>query len=707
MRRGKSLVKRKVTTATDHEEDEEDILRVAQAMVTSRVVEPAPLDGFGEGAFISFGGDEGDDSDEDNMAISNSSLASHESSIDVDLPVGEGEGDEHQGAATGSPTQASRDVFKGAVFEEWPSRDIHHAHISLLCVKHPLTLRGPCAVYGLGGETSLDGYLLGSKHFILEHKGQTVCAQPVSKSRTKASEAVDHDHLEADPEALFGKVDWAWVKERLESWKRRLPTVPSIVLIVTPKSADRMLWYDRRDRNEAKSLPSFLAKRPSVQLEMPLLDAVRDCAQDRKGAVVVVGEQNIGKSTLGMAMANAFLSQHGRCYWLDLDLGQPSGSLPGSFSLCEVVCPIRGEATSEGCFRVVRSVYVGSSKILCPVSAGSALHTLLSSMLSPDGNEFYPLVVNTHGFVRSTGRRPTLEVIRRLRPTQVFHLCKPKGDGYNWLDAAAIHDPARGLNASIVPCRFLPSRLTEKLSPEAKGCGGYILRRDNLEPTKFGVEITETPVRHNTTLQERILGKKRGREVKEEAAETVVVAPAEGKVACVIRRFMIMRDVRPKFKNHQRRRDMWNRHFHPLKDGNESGESGAAVLTLNTKQLAFVAVFADETSAATRSTPEALADLLHGAVVGVGSLAKPPTLLKKPNALNTCLYTELNTAPLHRLFGLVTSAVADEDGSVTMFVAVRAQDLTPVEDGHHVGLVVGMDDRLDTAQALRWALKSH
>ena len=703
MRRGKSLVKRKEKPT----EEETEMIESAQAIVASRVVAPAPLDGFGEGAFISFDAMDDDASSHGGMAMSNSSLASVESSIDIDLPPQE---DEDEDVVNPKAAAAARDVFKGAVYEEWPSRDIHHAHISLLCVKHPLTLRGPCALYGLGGETSLDGYLLGSKHFILHHKGQAVCAAPVKKSRTEASESIDHAHLDDnDPEELFGKVDWGWVKERLESWKRRLPTIPSIVLIVTPKTADRHMWFETGGKKAAKSLPSFIARRPSVQLEVPFLEALKESSQNPKGAVVMVGEQNIGKSTLGMAMANAFLSQHGRCYWLDLDLGQPAGSLPSSFSLCEVIAPIRGEGSSEGCFKCIRSVYVGSSRILCPISAANALNTLLTSMLSPDGNEYYPLVVNTHGYVRSTGRRPTLEVIRRLKPTQVFHLCRAKGEDYDWLNAESIQDPTLGLNTSIVPPRFLASRVTDRLAANAPGTGGYVLRRDGQDNTNnaFGIEVTETVVRPIISVVTRIAGKKRGRDVKEDVdVDEMIVSPATGKLVTSIRRFFVHRTVKAKVANHQRRRDLWNRHFNVFKDISTTAE-GPAVMTLNTGKLSFVATHGDETSAVVRSSPQALADLLHGSVISVSALTSAPKS-HKPSPLNTCLYTDLTVAPVHCLFGLVTAAVPDPDGSVTIFLVVRSEDLVPPSaETPFMGLVVGVDDRIDTAQAVRWALKSH
>ncbi|PWU91129.1 hypothetical protein C4B63_45g87 [Trypanosoma cruzi] len=147
-------------------------------------------------------------------------------------------------------------------------------------------------------------------------------------------------------------------------------------------------------------VPRFVARGNDVGIDAVLLpEVIPAIVKQGTGVVVVLGSQNIGKSTLARFIANALFSQHGVCYWLDLDLGQPEFSPPGVFSLYCVQQPLlRPRDTRK--VKLVKGFFLGGSRPRCPAATAIAIEQLCA-IVGPLQRRF-PVVVNTHGWVLST-----------------------------------------------------------------------------------------------------------------------------------------------------------------------------------------------------------------------------------------------------------------------------------------------------------------
>ncbi|TPP45277.1 Molybdopterin guanine dinucleotide synthesis protein B family protein [Leishmania donovani] len=324
-----------------------------------------------------------------------------------------------------------------------------------------------------GESTSTDvGDALGQPLNPLYYRG--VC--DASRSRTSATS------LQWSCESVFGAVDWDWVEATVQSWRNLFSNqLPPIFLIVQPPSYTRRhgdegptrRFYLTRKRGRqdgaagGKSkvckkggvsqdaaaapssaymdIPSFVAHRSEPSVDLALVPSiVPSIAAQGCGSVMVLGSANIGKSTLCRYLANVLLSQHGLCYWLDLDVGQPEFGVPGQLTLSIVRRPLL-RAHDASCAQVVAAFFIGASTAApCPLTAANALAAVCAQARAVSRE--HPVVVNTHGWVLQTGRRVSVEALRRLRPRQVIHLHKAREE--LWVrDTAALLDPRNGLNA--------------------------------------------------------------------------------------------------------------------------------------------------------------------------------------------------------------------------------------------------------------------
>lgn len=447
------------------------------------------------------------------------------------------------------------------------SQAAYPCHHTLLCVRGPMTVQGPCGIVGLGvGEASLGGYLIGKKQVVLWSSEQRAVLMPMKKMKGVASltasptqhapashrsrggattsfplpgapvtGAAAHDPLEVlsvdplhckrqlrqllqggaflssaltstatesvegcdsgsesdddlpedDVELVFGTVDWEWVGRSLKAWRQLFANeLPTLVLVVQPyhpgrlatrkhflKNKSRGSKWARREEDawlrmatEAErarhqddmgaymEVPLFFSRHSEPNIDAALLpEVVPDIARQSSGCVVVVGSQNIGKSTLCRYLANLLQSVHGTCYWLDLDLGQPEFGVPGQLALHRLCGPLR-QPHDRRSAEQVGAYCLGRPTIGCPLSAARAIAALCDvvSLIA----QRHPVVVNTHGWVLNTGRRATVEVIRRLAPEQVVHLVKAGEDPWA-RQTTALMDPQCGLNAQVVARRFL------------------------------------------------------------------------------------------------------------------------------------------------------------------------------------------------------------------------------------------------------------
>ena len=93
----------------------------------------------------------------------------------------------------------------------------------------------------------------------------------------------------------------------------------------------------------AASFTSDIASTTKLQQAPPLRQILGTGL--RHSVVLVAGPQHSGKSTLCRSLANALFSQHGVCFWLDLDLGRPEFLVSGTFSVSMLVRPINQRCT--------------------------------------------------------------------------------------------------------------------------------------------------------------------------------------------------------------------------------------------------------------------------------------------------------------------------------------------------------------------------
>lgn len=287
--------------------------------------------------------------------------------------------------------------------------------------------------------------------------------------------------LSWDAEGVFGVVDWAWVEATVKSWRHLFSNkLPPIVLVLQPASSAavssstrsgmrlhqptrRYYTSTRRGKNaseaEANSymdIPMFVARRNAVSIDVALLPSiVPQIAAMGCGSVMVLGSANIGKSTLCRHLANTLLSQHGLCYWLELDVGQPEFGVPGQMGLYAVRRPLL-RVGDTSCVETVWATFLGSTVATrCPLTAARAVATIAA--LAAEAQAHHPVVVNTHGWVLQSGRRLSVEVLRRLRPRHVIHLVKEAEEAWA-KDTVALMNPLNGLNAEVVQRRFLVRR---------------------------------------------------------------------------------------------------------------------------------------------------------------------------------------------------------------------------------------------------------
>ncbi|GET86059.1 hypothetical protein, conserved [Leishmania tarentolae] len=312
--------------------------------------------------------------------------------------------------------------------------------------------------------------------------------------------------LQWNCESLFGEVDWDWVEATVQSWRNLFSNqLPPILLIVQPPSSMRRRgdegptrrFYFTRKRgrpcgaadgkakmnkkggvpqdaaaapsNAYMDIPSFVAHRSEPSVDLALVPSIVPAiAAQGCGSVIVLGSANIGKSTLCRYLANVLLSQHGLCYWLDLDVGQPEFGVPGQLTLSIVRRPLL-RAHDSSCAQIVSAFFIGAAVLApCPLTAANALAAICAQARAVSRE--HPVVVNTHGWVLQTGRRVSVEALRRLRPRQVIHLHKAREELWAQ-DTAALLDPRNGLNAEVVQRRFLVRHSTSS-SPAAAAAGG-------------------------------------------------------------------------------------------------------------------------------------------------------------------------------------------------------------------------------------------
>lgn len=389
-----------------------------------------------------------------------------------------------------------------------------------------------------------------------------------------------HRHLQ-DVEAIFGTIDWDWVEGMVNQWRTvhrvDLAAADPLVLVVQPyahgsagsygkptrryylrkalpyrkrlqeasaskagkKGAlraaddDDATWMERaaggelHDRAGADlptdayvEIASFLARYSERSVDLAMLPTVvPSVAQTGSGCVMVVGSQNIGKSTLCRFLANAMFSQHGLCYWLDLDLGQPEFGVPGQLALHRVRYPLLRPNDTPS-VELVHALFLGGFTVTCPLSTANAL-AAMCAVVEEIAKE-HPVIVNTHGWVLHTGRRTTSEVVRRLRPRQLIHLVKPQEEAWS-KDTEALMDPVNGLNGEVVARRFLVRHVVSSSSSSASASPPVAVEADKTG-AKTGEEQKQHKLNSHTTDSTRRGGKRKRQQPTSPPPSTIASA---------------------------------------------------------------------------------------------------------------------------------------------------------------------------------------
>ncbi|TVY46875.1 Polynucleotide 5'-hydroxyl-kinase [Lachnellula occidentalis] len=145
-------------------------------------------------------------------------------------------------------------------------------------------------------------------------------------------------------------------------------------------------------------------------------------------AIFVCGPKSSGKSTFGRLLTNRLLSNTNGIALLDLDPGQPEYSTPGHLSLVHLQEPNFGPPYTHpiphGKSRTIHSHTIGAvTPSMDPAFYMSCASDLLAhyrNLLSIWPN--CPLVINTPGWVLGTGLEILVDLITKIRPTDIIYM---------------------------------------------------------------------------------------------------------------------------------------------------------------------------------------------------------------------------------------------------------------------------------------------
>jgi hypothetical protein len=138
---------------------------------------------------------------------------------------------------------------------------------------------------------------------------------------------------------------------------------------------------------------------------------------------IVVGPTNSGKSTFAQYLINTVLNRYPSVALLETDIGQSEVTPSGLVSLTLLTQPLYGPSNVH--LRAPCAAhYLGQSSVIrCSPVFQNAVNALVDHYRTKvlTGNTIaIPLVVNTHGWVTTTGWSTTLRTIRHVQPTVIF-----------------------------------------------------------------------------------------------------------------------------------------------------------------------------------------------------------------------------------------------------------------------------------------------
>lgn len=137
-------------------------------------------------------------------------------------------------------------------------------------------------------------------------------------------------------------------------------------------------------------------------------------------SILAVGPKSSGKSTFNRLLCNMIISRPGssqKCWYLDLDPGQPEFGPPGQISLVEVSMPILGPpythpaSASSKTLRLVRSHTIAATTF-----KDDAEHYLLcaADLIAEAAPHPQPMVINSCGWTSGLGASTLISFIERM-----------------------------------------------------------------------------------------------------------------------------------------------------------------------------------------------------------------------------------------------------------------------------------------------------
>jgi polynucleotide 5'-hydroxyl-kinase GRC3/NOL9 len=142
--------------------------------------------------------------------------------------------------------------------------------------------------------------------------------------------------------------------------------------------------------------------------------------------IMAIGGKSSGKSTFNRVLCNHLHSwtPGKRCYYLDLDPGQPEFGPPGQTSLIEVSAPVIGPpfthpaSSDSACFRLVRSHTIAATTF----KDDPTHYKACAKDLVAHADSAYPLVINACGWTSGTGATVLLDLCVDLAITDAVLL---------------------------------------------------------------------------------------------------------------------------------------------------------------------------------------------------------------------------------------------------------------------------------------------
>lgn len=143
---------------------------------------------------------------------------------------------------------------------------------------------------------------------------------------------------------------------------------------------------------------------------------------EKSSRVIVVGSQNVGKSTLLRYMVNSNLKEFKKIVLIDLDVGQSESFLPQTISASVLSKPLLG----PGYFQSLdpeEAIFVGQINILLsPESYLKSVIELMKRCRENKSLQGIPWVFNTMGYFKGFGLELLIALYKIIQPTDVVKI---------------------------------------------------------------------------------------------------------------------------------------------------------------------------------------------------------------------------------------------------------------------------------------------